>query len=93
MTYQIDNNGFHNYFVEFNPEEFMEEDSVETYTKTTYKFNNHFHPFVGEFLEQLNKESLAGLLDVKFQKSLVKPFFKGAYSLCSPEKISHSISL
>jgi hypothetical protein len=36
-------------------------------TKITYNFFNHFHPYVGKLIEQLNKESLAGLFDVDFQ--------------------------
>ena len=31
-------------------------------TKFTYTFYNHFHPFIGELLEQLNKKSIGGLL-------------------------------
>ena len=48
-------------------------------TKTTYNFFNHFHPFVGEFIEQLNKKSLAGLFDVDFQSKLEEDFFKDEY--------------
>jgi len=48
-------------------------------TKITYNFFNHFHPFTGELIEQLNKKSLAGLFDVDFQSRLVDDFFKGEY--------------
>jgi hypothetical protein len=44
-------------------------------TKITYNFFNHFHPFVGELIEQLNKESLAGLFDVDFQSKLEKDLY------------------
>ena len=36
----------------------------------TYTFENLFHPFVGELIEKLNKDSLAGMLDPGFQKNL-----------------------
>jgi hypothetical protein len=29
-------------------------------TQFTYTFENFFHPFVGELIEKLNKESLSG---------------------------------
>lgn len=36
----------------------------------TYTFENFFHPFVGELIEKLNKESFAGLLDPEFHNKL-----------------------
>lgn len=45
-------------------------------TKITYNFYNHFHPFTGELIEKLNRESLAGLFDINFQKSLEIDFFQ-----------------
>ena len=45
----------------------------------TYNFFNHFHPFVGELIEQLNKKSLAGLFDVDFQSELEIIFFEDEY--------------
>jgi hypothetical protein len=47
--------------------------------KFTYTFSNHFHPFVGQLLEQLNKRSIDGLLDADFHKSLHEDFFKALY--------------
>ena len=47
--------------------------------KTYYNFYNHFHPYVGEFIGQLNKESLAGLFDVDFQSKCAEDFFKEEY--------------
>lgn len=38
--------------------------------KFTYNFYNHFHPFVGKFLEKLNKDSLEGFMSVEFQEDL-----------------------
>jgi len=38
--------------------------------KFTYTFENFFHPFAGELIAQLNKESLSGLLDATFHEEL-----------------------
>lgn len=35
-----------------------------------YTFGNFFHPFAGELLEELNKESLPGMLDPAFHARL-----------------------
>ena len=35
-----------------------------------YKFENFFHPFVGELIEALNNTSLSGLLDATFHEAL-----------------------
>lgn len=48
-------------------------------TKIIYNFYNHFHPFVGRLLEELNKESLEGFMDVNFQSSLREEFFEAEY--------------
>ncbi|HBP89133.1 MAG TPA: toxin [Nitrospiraceae bacterium] len=40
--------------------------------KFSYSFENFFHPFVGELVEKLNRESLPGLLDPKFHQDLKK---------------------
>ncbi len=48
-------------------------------TKITYNFYNHFHPYTGELIEQLNKKSLAGLFDIGFQNDLVLDFFNDDY--------------
>jgi hypothetical protein len=50
-------------------------------TEFTYKFENFFHPFVGELIEKLNKESLPGMLDPNFHQSLATDFFGGFYTL------------
>ena len=41
--------------------------SVYSYT---YTFENFFHPFIGELIEQLNVGSVAGFLDPAFLKRL-----------------------
>jgi len=41
----------------------------------TYELNNFFHPFVGELIKKLNKESLPGLFDPEYHKNLTKKFF------------------
>lgn len=48
-------------------------------TKFTYTFHNHFHPFVSELLEKLNRESLDGLLDADFHAQLEEHFFNQQY--------------
>ncbi|NMF84109.1 toxin [Nodosilinea sp. P-1105] len=52
-----------------------------TSNRYTYTFYNHFHPFVGELLTKLNKESINGLLDPRFLESpkLNQDFFKELY--------------
>src|SRR5438552_15582090 len=49
-------------------------------TEFTYTFENFFHPYVGELIAKLNKESLAGLLDPNFHKALATPFFEDFYT-------------
>jgi hypothetical protein len=54
-------------------------------TKFRYTFENFFHPFIGKLIEQLNKKSLAGLLDAKYHASLIEDFFASYYTvLVSP---------
>jgi Tc toxin complex TcA C-terminal TcB-binding domain len=62
------------------------------YTEFTYTFENFFHPFVSELIEQLNKASLPGLLDPNYHQSLTTPFFDAFYTaLTSREvKVNHS---
>ncbi len=49
-------------------------------TQFTYTFENFFHPFVGNLIAKLNRESLPGMMDVKWQALLKKDFFKALYS-------------
>ena len=44
--------------------------AISERTKFTYDFENFFHPFVGDLIEKLNKESLPGLLDPQFHETL-----------------------
>ena len=39
-------------------------------TQFTYTFQNFFHPFVGELIAKLNRDSLTGMLDAKWQDDL-----------------------
>lgn len=48
-------------------------------TKFTYTFENFFHPRVGELIAQLNKFSLPGVLDAKWQETLTEHFFENLY--------------
>src|SRR5688572_3988762 len=48
----------------------------------SYDFENFFHPFVGDLLEQLNTRSLPGLFDADHHRALEdlnKQFFSEAY--------------
>src|SRR6266700_2065943 len=52
-------------------------------TQFTYTFENFFHPFVGELISKLNRDSLPGVLDATWQDSLKKDFgdfFKALYN-------------
>src|SRR6266436_5056274 len=47
-------------------------------TQFSYRFENFFHPFVGELIAKLNRDSLPGMLDATWQdglkwRSLVAP--------------------
>lgn len=44
-----------------------------------YRFHNHFHPFVGELIEQLNRHSIDGLLDADVLGGLQEVFFDDQY--------------
>jgi Tc toxin complex TcA C-terminal TcB-binding domain len=46
----------------------------------TFEFQNFFHPFVGELIEKLNRDSLAGLLDASFHEKLATEFFNKFYA-------------
>src|SRR4051812_15749666 len=49
-------------------------------TEFTYTFENFFHPYVGELIQQLNTKSLAGLLDAGYHATLVHDFFSTTYA-------------
>jgi hypothetical protein len=56
-----------------------------TDTKFSYTLQNFFHPFVGELISQLNRHSLAGVMDASWQDSLgqdplAKNFFTKFYT-------------
>jgi hypothetical protein len=46
----------------------------------TYTFENFFHPFVGQLIQQLNRRSLPGVLDPAFQAGLAHEFFTALYT-------------
>ncbi|PTQ91459.1 hypothetical protein C8R30_1323 [Nitrosomonas nitrosa] len=54
-------------------------------TQFTYTFENFFHPFVGELVEKLNKESLSGLLDPNFHQGLADKFGSFFESYYTPQ--------
>src|SRR5215510_7699130 len=51
-----------------------------TETEFTYTFLNFFHPFVGELISQLNRHSLAGVMDATWQDGLAQDFFTTFYT-------------
>src|SRR6266404_2972672 len=50
-----------------------------TETRFKYTFENFFHPFVGELIAKLNRDSLPGMLNAKWQNELRKEFFEATY--------------
>jgi Tc toxin complex TcA C-terminal TcB-binding domain len=46
--------------------------AVREDTKFTYTFENFFHPFIGELIQELNKNSLSGMLNPAFLAGLDK---------------------
>ncbi|REL37868.1 toxin [Rhodohalobacter sp. SW132] len=53
--------------------------------KITYKFSNHFHPYIGELTTKLNNGSLDGVLDVDFLESLGKDEDKTLKEIYEPQ--------
>ncbi|MEQ1531590.1 MAG: hypothetical protein ABL925_19935, partial [Methylococcales bacterium] len=53
-------------------------------TQFTYTFENFFHPFIGELIEKLNKDSLSGLLDPNYHQELADKFGKFFESYYTP---------
>ncbi len=49
-------------------------------TQFTYTFENFFHPFVGELIAKLNRDSLAGMLAEQLDPALNQDFFKALYN-------------
>jgi hypothetical protein len=62
-----------------------------TDTQFTYTFRNFFHPYVGELISRLNKTSLAGVTDPKWQATLDQPFFNALYNP-SNTNLAHVVS-
>src|SRR3954471_21726722 len=50
-----------------------------TDTQFTYKFHNFFHPWVGELIAKLNRDSLPGLLAGQLDPAFIQPFFEALY--------------
>jgi hypothetical protein len=53
-------------------------------TQFTYTFENFYHPFIGELIEKLNKESLPGMLDPNYHQLLTDKFGKYFESYYTP---------
>ncbi|MGL6341786.1 MAG: toxin, partial [Waterburya sp.] len=78
MSRIIQSTGFYNHAV-ISSKYWKDIIAYKEETKLTYTFENYFHPFVSELLEQLNKKSVDGLLDVNFHAKLREDFFKALY--------------
>jgi Tc toxin complex TcA C-terminal TcB-binding domain len=57
-------------------------------TNFDFRFHNFFHPFVGELIEKLNRDSLAGLLDASFHAKLVTEFFNEFYTVSNNDLVT-----
>lgn len=49
-------------------------------TQFTYTFQNFFHPFVGELIAKLNRDSLTGMMDAAWLDNLKRDFFSVFYN-------------
>ena len=87
-TKTIEKIGFHDYKEATNVVQLV---TYKQNTEFTYAFENFFHPFVGELIEQLNKESLPGMLDPNYHQRLATEFFNTFYTSPSSNvvKINH----
>ena len=56
-------------------------------TGFSYTFENFFHPFVGELIQQLNQKSLPGMLDAKYHKGLEEDFFNDFYQAFNTDTV------
>lgn len=77
MTTLNDKTGFHDKFL---TSVLWEEVRGHWETDLTYTFQNFFHPFVGELIAKLNKESLPGMMDATWLDGLKQDFFNALYS-------------
>ena len=84
-TQTIQQFGFHAYkdllFNQFGWQSYKQE------TEFTYTFENFFHPFVSELIQQLNRKSLTGLLDPNYHQSLTTEFFNNFYTALTSTKV------
>lgn len=71
--------GHHDYEIANFTQGFVDVGSIQR-AVFNYTFENFFHPFVGELIEKLNKESLPKMLDPVFHESLATPFFTQFYT-------------
>jgi hypothetical protein len=51
----------------------------KTDTRFRYRFENFFHPYVGQLITRLNQKSISGMLDASWQDSLAADFFASTY--------------
>jgi hypothetical protein len=82
------NAGIANMGVHERKDAFLAQSGCTTYEQDTqfkYAFKNFFHPYVGELIGKLNKESLPGIFNAKFHHDLKTPFFDEFYTKLNSE--------
>lgn len=75
--------GFHDAIISYALSKDLSKDTLYlgySDTRFTYTFENFFHPFVGELIAKLNRDSLPGMLDATWQESLKQDFFAALYN-------------
>ncbi len=75
MTFYEIAYGFHDVGIKYATELVKQKSDA----KFSYTFENFFHPYVGELIARLNRHSLPGVMDAKWQKDLEKKFFDDLY--------------
>jgi hypothetical protein len=85
LTTQI---GFHNHADLIRPERPIWTSREDT--EFTYTFENFFHPYIGELIEQLNTRSLAGLFDPDFHDRLTADFFTTDYGTLQTQVVKYA---
>ena len=76
-TKTIERFGFHNYKDALRNSRQLTWIQLQDFT---YTFENFFHPFVSELIQQVNRASVPGLLDPNYQQSLTTEFFDSFYT-------------
>jgi hypothetical protein len=79
--------GFHDGALDYSTATLPSNVTFHSDPEFTYKFENFFHPFVGELIKELNQVSLPGMLDAKFHEKLKEVFFETSYPAISGKAV------